>query len=306
MRTTSEKLYSPTPLGAANSGSCKPTLNSKEPESGRSPSPLDSTVLTRIATAIVGIPIIVFIVVVGGIVFESLVALMALGAGWEAFQLLRKRGHSPAFLLGLVMIALLAIALATPHGLLWWQSTLVVGTVVSGFWFLAQATSPEAFLDWTLTVAMSTYIGGLSAALIGIRLFHNGLRIFIVFLVLTWAFDTGAYFVGRTVGRTPFMSHISQSKTLEGVMGGIIAAVLVGLLAAGPAGMRLGTVVVLAVVVAVTAQAGDLVESLLKRYAQVKDSGRLIPGHGGILDRVDSLLFSGAAAYYVLKLAGYH
>jgi phosphatidate cytidylyltransferase len=131
----------------------------------------------------------------------------------------------------------------------------------------------------------------------------DGGRGWLLAVVLTvWAADTGAYAVGRSVGRRPFAPHISPSKTWEGTIGGvasgaIAAAVLVAGLGASPVvGALLG------IVVAVAAVIGDLAESVLKRAAGVKDSGTLIPGHGGMLDRVDSLLFAAPAAWLVVSL----
>jgi len=120
--------------------------------------------------------------------------------------------------------------------------------------------------------------------------------------VLTWACDTGAYLVGRTWGRRRPWPQVSPRKSLEGAIGGLVSTVIAAWLARlvfapflGP-----GTAIVLGLALGVGCQAGDLVESMLKRWAGVKDASRLIPGHGGVLDRFDSLIVSAPFSYYVL------
>jgi phosphatidate cytidylyltransferase len=126
-------------------------------------------------------------------------------------------------------------------------------------------------------------------------------RIWLLVLVLTvWSLDTAAYLAGRFHGRGRFMNHISPNKTWSGAIGGTIAAMIVcsGLLWAAGQNVLLGPG--LGLLIAVTAQMGDLTESMLKRAAGAKDSGALIPGHGGVLDRVDSFVFAGPAAFLAM------
>ena len=107
-----------------------------------------------------------------------------------------------------------------------------------------------------------------------------------------WAYDTGAYLIGRRFGRERFLTHISPSKTYAGLLGGIVAStIVVGAMLVG-LGQPVWHAAILGPVAALAAQAGDLAESMLKRAAGAKDSGALIPGHGGMLDRVDSFLFA--------------
>ena len=129
-------------------------------------------------------------------------------------------------------------------------------------------------------------------------------RGWVLLLILgVWSFDTGAYLVGRQIGRHKFLTHISPSKSVEGVVGGLVATTVVtALMLAGLGQQPLGALV-LGPLLGLSAQAGDLAESMLKRAAGAKDSGTLIPGHGGILDRIDSFLFAGpVVAVYVLSL----
>ena len=129
----------------------------------------------------------------------------------------------------------------------------------------------------------------------------DGGRTWLLILVLTvWAFDSFAYLAGRFHGRGRFMNHISPNKTWSGVVGGTAAALLVCTYLTWAAGLEPLVGLALGATIAVTAQAGDLAESMLKRAAGAKDSGTLIPGHGGILDRVDSFLFAAPAAFLIL------
>ena len=130
-------------------------------------------------------------------------------------------------------------------------------------------------------------------------------RIWLLVLVLTvWSFDTFAYLSGRTFKKGRFLNHISPNKTWSGVIGGTIAAVIVGGLLATAAGQWLPGGLLMGFLVAVAGQAGDVAESMLKRTAGVKDSGHLIPGHGGILDRVDSFLFAAPVVFGYLVIVG--
>jgi phosphatidate cytidylyltransferase len=174
------------------------------------------------------------------------------------------------------------------------------------------------FRSWAGNVFAALYSGSL-AALAGIlaaapdvagggfvaSLLDPG-RAWLLILVLTvWAFDTFAYVAGRFVGRGRFMNHISPNKTWSGVIGGTAAALLVCMLLVWMVGQSPIGGVLLGLLIAATAQAGDLAESVLKRAAGAKDSGNLIPGHGGVLDRVDSFLFAGPALFLALTWAQY-
>jgi phosphatidate cytidylyltransferase len=124
-------------------------------------------------------------------------------------------------------------------------------------------------------------------------------RAWILALVLVvWTFDTAAYFTGRRFGRHSFMAHISPKKTVEGVVGGAVGAAIVGSVVVAAFGRPWLAGLLFGIVVAAAAQAGDLAESMLKRAAGAKESGALIPGHGGMLDRVDSFLFAAPVAYF--------
>jgi len=179
--------------------------------------------------------------------------------------------------IGIVLVAVAAFARPDPRdGLATWMATV----------FGALYASLLAFVLRLSHAAPATPVGA-PLAILGAE------RGWVLLLILgVWSYDTGAYLVGRRFGRERFLTHISPSKTYAGLAGGIVATTVVtGLLLVG-LGQPIWHAVVLGPLGALAAQAGDLAESMLKRAAGAKDSGTLIPGHGGMLDRVDSFLFA--------------
>jgi len=166
---------------------------------------------------------------------------------------------------------------------------------------LPLATAPGSVPRWAGTAAGLSYIAGLCAALLLLRHGTSSQgRAWILFAcAITWGCDTAAYFVGRAIGRRPFFPRISPKKTLEGSIGGVVGGGAIAVVVALLVNVRQPFVAVAAIALtgAIAAIAGDLVESAFKRQAGVKDSGTLIPGHGGAFDRVDSLLFVGGLTY---------
>jgi phosphatidate cytidylyltransferase len=154
----------------------------------------------------------------------------------------------------------------------------------------------------------AAYLGGLGGSIAALRVLppaELGPWRLLLLLAIVMGADTAAFFVGSAVGRHKLAPAISPGKTVEGLFGGLAGGVI-GALAVRWAGLRalpLGHAVALGLGVAALGTAGDLAESLLKRWAGVKDSGRLFPGHGGMLDRLDSLLFAGPVLYYYFVLA---
>jgi phosphatidate cytidylyltransferase len=190
---------------------------------------------------------------------------------------------------------------------------LVVVIVVGAIAAFRVAEASHGFSAWMATTFGAIYVGLLAfvpgilavAPLVPPTAPLGGIldpgRLWLLLLVLTvWSFDTAAYLTGRTYGRGSFLAHISPSKTWSGVIGGTVAAAVVCALLTWALGHNPLGGLLLGLLIAVTAQAGDVAESLLKRAAGAKDSGDLIPGHGGILDRVDSFLFAAPVLYVVL------
>jgi phosphatidate cytidylyltransferase len=272
----------------------------------------------RAISAAVLIPPLVVVLALGGWWIVGLIVVATVFAGLEIFRLLHTAGYASIPALGIVIAVALALDGAVPEaregsGLI----LVAVAVILAAVGSFARRDPREGLVTWFTTI-----FGGLYASLLGfvIRLgvaapdspagvpldMLGGDQGWILLLVLgVWAYDTGAYFVGRQFGRARFLSHISPSKTYAGLVGGLVAStVVVGLVLAGlgqwpPAALLLGPLIGLA------AQAGDLAESMLKRAAGAKDSGSLIPGHGGILDRVDSFLFAAPVVYlYVVAMTG--
>jgi phosphatidate cytidylyltransferase len=151
------------------------------------------------------------------------------------------------------------------------------------------------------------YTGWLLSYLVALRGFEDGRNLVFFALLVNFASDTSAYFVGRALGRHYLAPQISPGKTWEGAVGAVAGATLIGLFFVLPTPLRLdlswGLALLLSVLVSIFGQLGDLLESWFKRRMSVKDSGRLIPGHGGILDRMDSTVFAGVVVYYFVLLS---
>ena len=188
-------------------------------------------------------------------------------------------------------------------------SRWLVTASLSGLRILALAIIPIradtdgcriATLARTDTSRQSVYPGALLAHAPLLRGVDQGLEWVVFLLVVTFSTDTGAFFVGKAIGKRPLAPTVSPGKTWEGAIGGFLAAVLAALVAAWALEIDVSVPVIVALgaLMGVVGQAGDLFESKLKRLAGVKESGRLLPGHGGVLDRLDSIVFNLALVYY--------
>jgi phosphatidate cytidylyltransferase len=148
--------------------------------------------------------------------------------------------------------------------------------------------------------------GGSAATSVGPLALRSGTAWALTLLLVVWGYDTGAYLTGRWLGRRRLIDHISPAKTVEGLLGGLVASTLAAGIGSWLLGLPAWHPLVIGPLVGLAAQAGDLAESMLKRAADRKDSGGLIPGHGGMLDRVDSFLFAAPVlAGYALLVAGF-
>ena len=260
----------------------------------------------RVVVAFVAAPLAVVVVYVGGLSLATLLCVLAGGTAWELFRIARAGGVDPLDALGIPLAAAIPLVVhADQAGILRIPLSLgavvVVGVLGASIWLRGVNGKPLAAV--AVTVFGVLYAGMLS---FGYALRYHpyavgdaaGTTIVAFPLVLAWATDSGAFVVGRTVGGPKLIPTVSPGKTISGAIGGLVAAVVVAwfythgvLRTRAQLGLSPWGTVLFAVVVSVAAQVGDLAESLLKREAGVKDSSRLIPGHGGLLDRLDSLLF---------------
>ncbi len=263
----------------------------------------------RAISAAILVPALLLVLVVGGIVLAAGVAIVTVFAAREGFKLLTDAGFPTLPLLGTVL-ALTVVADAAFPGVLEGSGLLLmaVGIVLVAVAAFALPNPRDGLITWMATIFGALYVGllafvvrlGDAAPVVpdGAPLVALGAeRGWILLLLLAvWAYDTGAFLVGRQFGRERFLVHISPSKTYAGLIGGVVAtSVVVGLLLWGLGQSPLHALL-LGPLIALAAQAGDLAESMLKRAANAKDSGTLIPGHGGMLDRVDSFLFAAPIA----------
>ncbi len=195
------------------------------------------------------------------------------------------RALAPA--LGALCVALVAL----PGGERVWLAALTTALLAAGLIAQLGTTEQHRFANWALAAAAGGYAGALLGLAVVLRASPDGFAWTLLALVVTWAYDSLAFLTGRSVGRHGFMTHISPRKTWEGVAGGTAASIAATAAFLPFLPIEGWQIVPLGLAWAAAAQTGDLVASMVKRDAGAKDSGKLIPGHGGMLDRVDGLLF---------------
>jgi phosphatidate cytidylyltransferase len=256
----------------------------------------------RIVTALILLPL-----VVAAVWFDEplpwLTVFVAIFGGLailEFFRIVARQKVRPLVLLGFVWTILFIVS---PHLDLTIFSTPALLTSLIFFsliWLVLRRNKEAAFTAWAWTVAGVLYVGLLLSHLVLLRDLDFGREWVLFALFATFASDTSAYFIGRRWGRDLLAPDISPGKTWQGAVAGVVAAIVMGLVLLNLFNLPLsyGQVVVLALAVSVFGQLGDLVESLFKRNMNTKDSGDAIPGHGGFLDRLDSVIFAGIVVYY--------
>jgi phosphatidate cytidylyltransferase len=256
--------------------------------------------LPRVLTAIVGIPLLLFLVHAGGVAFSLFITGVAALCCYEYALVLRLGGRPVQFLPTVLVGSALAAcaALGGPLGLI-----LTVG--VAFIAVVEMFSSVHSMDRAALTLFGAVFAGWMPAHLALIRdMRPHGEAFLAMTFVTVWCMDTAAYAVGKSVGKRPLASVLSPKKTWEGAIGGFLAALAVCALFSRfvlKEALPLPWALALGAVIGVTGQVSDLAESMVKRDAGIKDSGALLPGHGGVFDRFDSFILCAPAVYYVLS-----
>ena len=266
----------------------------------------------RIITSLWFVPLLVIVVWFGGEPgFTALMVIFGILAALEFYRMVAMSKAPPLTYFGLIWTALfilsrnselLAILESYLKPVPVTPLLLTAAVVPPLLWLLSRRQKEGAFTTWAWTIAGILYVGWLLSHLVALRGLDAGRNWVFFALFTTWASDTTAFFIGRKLGRHKLAPNISPGKTWEGATGGILGAIIVSILffTATPFHLPLTywQAIPLSILVSIFGQVGDLVESLLKRNMGVKDSGKLMPGHGGVLDRMDSIIFAGIVVYY--------
>lgn len=293
---------------------------------------------TRLATAALLGPIVLAAALLGEPWVSLLLGVVGFLALVEVVSLLDAAGYQPPQVLAMVAgIALTAAGLISVNGDavggplavligILEPPGIVAAVAIAVVLLLAAASfmraDPQAgFVTWSSTTFGVVYVGLLLPTIalvahlgppggswttpVGILDLRSGAAWTLMLILVVWGYDTGAYLVGRMIGRRRLLDHISPSKTVEGFAGGLVLATIGAGIGTALVGLDPWHPLVIGPLVGVIAQVGDLAESMLKRAAGRKESGFLVPGHGGVLDRIDSFLFAAPAlAGYALLVAG--
>jgi phosphatidate cytidylyltransferase len=270
---------------------------------------LNADILPRVAVILVGVPCLYLITLRGGVFFLILADLIILLGLREFYVLMRAKGYQPFEVLG--YFCALAVSWYA------WGRGIGVPLILTGSLLLIMIRElfrrdmSRSLGHIAVTVFGIMYVGWMGSHLVMLRQLpatlgvedHIGARLVFFAALVTWATDTGAYLCGVAFGRHKLIPRISPNKTVEGAVGGLLAAGFCGWICSQtmtPFLTPLAATVV-GLIAGVMAQLGDLVESMIKRDAGIKDSAELIPGHGGVLDRFDSLLFTVPVLYYYFR-----
>lgn len=256
----------------------------------------------RLLTALVGIPLLLVLAYLGGIYWILFIMALA-GIGLSEFYAMASAGgYNPVSVLGyLLTISWLTLSASIPAvrpehiQILFVVFLALTGMVLIGYY------PHRKVVDLAITWFGALYLGILlSYAILIDRQFSGSFHILLLVFLLAWASDTGGYFAGRSLGRRKLAPGLSPNKTWEGAIGGLILAMAVALVYEWGKYPIIHSIL-LGAAAGILAQAGDLVASSMKRCFGVKDSGKIIPGHGGVLDRFDSFLWVLPLVYYFFK-----
>jgi phosphatidate cytidylyltransferase len=276
-----------------------------------------SELARRVIVAVVAIPLSLLLVYAGGLPLAVFLSVVSAGCAWELFRLARARGIDPLDPIGLPLAAGIPLlvhahfvgAYTLPLSV---AAVIFVGVLAAAIW--ARGVDGHPLGAVAITVFGVVYAGGLLS--IGYALRNHpytvgagaGTALVGLPLALTWVSDIGAFAAGRMIGGRKLMPSVSPGKTVAGTVGGVLATMIASVIYVRfvlrpVAGLGLSPwgALLFGALISGAAQVGDLAESLLKREAGVKDSSRLIPGHGGLLDRLDSLLFVLPVSYVLLN-----
>lgn len=272
--------------------------------------------LVRIITGLIGIPIVVALVFFhGGALFALAIGLVAIVGVMEFYRGIKTGGSNAWGFIGIpAIIAILHASFRQNFT----NAPIVYSGILTFLLVLAlilELTRPERkpVANVGATALGVIYVGWLISHLIRLRTlpgwitvgsWHSEKGAWLLMLVFlpTWACDTGAYFAGRFFGKRKLAPSLSPGKTVEGSIGGFISSILIAAITGIAIHIPIGHAVVIGALIGVAAQLGDLVESSIKREIGIKDFGSILPGHGGALDRFDSLLFTGPLVYYYVTM----
>lgn len=277
---------------------------------GQKTSRLGSIAL-RVGASAVFIPCLIIITRRGGWHFLALIDLVIILGMWEFYRMMENKGCLPHRWIG-IATGLLLSALSFAHyegypGLLLTLALLAT----AGLELTRRGDECSSIGNTSTTVLGVAYVAFMASHMVMLRElprevgvpYSEGASFVFLAFVATWSCDTGAFFVGSLFGKHPLLPRVSEKKTREGVVGGVVLAVAGVLVARYTFADFLETwhAAVIGVILAAAGIIGDLVESMIKRDADIKDASGAIPGHGGVLDRFDSLLFAAPLLYYILK-----
>jgi phosphatidate cytidylyltransferase len=270
--------------------------------------------MKRILTAIVALPILLYTVWSHSpYFFVALTAIAIVLALAEFYSLAAKVGCKPESLAGYIAGLVVSAGFVLDEPALTVAALVVVTIAALAAAMLHSDDIKSSLVSVSATVFGVIYVALLAGCLIGVRMVpdapraegaHIAGKLLTTFFAIVMLTDTGAYYTGRSIGRHKLAPRISPGKTIEGAIGGFVMAVVAALLCKLSFFREIPTshALVLGAIIGAIGQIGDLAESMLKRAAGVKDSGAILPGHGGMLDRVDSLLFCAPVLYYYSRL----